>query len=178
VLAQWKIEGETPAFIRIVRLADGEGNWNGCDPAICNRVGNPADDVVVELTDMKIAAGWGPAQNNGAICRLFSTEASRGRWLDIVLSTNFADDGDGFVRVWVNGELKCNYYGRVVATSAGWGSGPTQRHGLFAPSLSRVAARGVQVPPMVVFFDEFLSGRSRAEVDPVARAAQSQPARD
>jgi Polysaccharide lyase len=178
VLAQWKTEGEAPAFLRILRLARGEGNWDTCDPTICNRVGSPADDVVVELTDMKMAAGWGPAQNEGAVCRLFSSEASRGRWVDIVLSTNFAADGNGFLRVWVNGELKCNYYGRVVATTSGWGSGPTQRHGLFAPSLSRVAARGVQVPPMVVYYDEFLAGRTRNEVDPRAREALSQPARD
>lgn len=178
VLAQWKTEGEAPAFIRILQLARGEGNWTGCDPAICNRVGDPADDIAVELTDMKIAAGWGPAQNNGAICRLFSTEASRGRWVDIVLSTNFAADGNGFVRVWVNGVLKCNYYGRVVATTAGWGNGPTQRHGLFAPSLSRVAARGVQVPPMVILYDEFLVGRGRADIDTRLRETLSLPARD
>jgi hypothetical protein len=178
VLAQWKTEGESPAFLRIIRQSQGEGNWAGCDPAICNRAGSPADDVVLELTDMKMAAGWGAAQNDGAICRLFSTETSRGRWLDIVLSTNLAADGNGFVRVWVNGTLKCNYYGRIVATTSGWGRGPTQRHGLFAPSLSRVVARGVQVPPMVVFFDEFLAGRSRADVDPRLRELASQPARD
>lgn len=178
VLAQWKTDGETPPFIRIVRQAKGEGNWDSCDPTVCSRGGGAADDIAVELTDMKQAARWGRAQNSGAICRLFSTEASRGRWTDIVLSSNFAADGNGFVRVWVNGALKCNYYGRVVATTAGWGTGPTQRHGLFAPSLSRVAGRGVQVAPMVVFYDEFLSGRSRNAVDPRAREALSQPARD
>lgn len=178
VLAQWKTEGETPAFIRIVRLAQGEGNWGGCDPTICNRVGNPAEDVVVELTDLKLAAAWGPEQNNGAICRLFSTGASRGQWVDVVLATNFAANGEGFLRVWVNGALKCNYYGRIVATTAGWGAGPTQRHGLFAPSLARVAARGVTVPPMVVFYDEFIAGRSRDEVDTRVLQTLGQPPRD
>jgi hypothetical protein len=178
VLAQWKTEGEAPPFIRITRLAQGEGNWDTCDPAVCSRAGAPGDDVVLELTDMAQAARWGPAQNGGAVCRLFSMQGARGRWTDVVLSTDFAADGDGHVRVWVNGQLRCNYYGRVVATTAGWGRGPTQRHGLFAPSLARVAARGVSVPPMVVFFDEFLSGRSRAAVDTRLREAQRQPARD
>lgn len=178
VLAQWKTDGETPAFIRIVRHAQGEGNWANCDPTICNRSGNPSDDIVVELTDMRLAAQWGTPQNNGAICRLFSSAASRGQWTDIVMSTNFAADGNGFVRVWVNGELKCNYLGRVVATTAGWGSGPTQRHGLFAPSMGRVAARGVQLAPMVVYYDEFLAGRDRAAVDTRVLQSLSRPARD
>lgn len=178
VLAQWKTEGDAPSIIRIVRQSRGEGNWDACDPTVCNRTGGASEDVVVELTALALAAKWTEAQNNGAICRLFSMDAARGRWTDVVLSTNFAADGNGFLRVWVNGNLRCNYYGRIVPTTAGWGTGPTQRHGLFAPSLSRVAARGVRVPPMVVYFDEFRSGRARADVDTRMQEGLSQPARD
>lgn len=167
VIGQWKLEGDTPAVFRLAQQYQGEGNWTSCDPMFCNRFGNPADDVVVELEDMRVAGNWGAAQNYGAVCRLFSMQAVRGRWVDLVVNTNFAADGNGYLRVWVDGELKCNYFGRLVATPAGWGKGPSQRRGIFATNTRRWAEtqKGAPRPTMVVFYDEFLAGRARGEVD-------------
>jgi len=127
---------------------------------------------------MRRAYDWGTAQNFGNICRLFSMEQNMGRWVDIVVNTNFATTTEGYLRVWVNGELKCNYYGRLVSdASARQGdAGPSHRRGIFASYTQRWTDRqgGRPKPTMIAFYDEFQVGRTRAAVDTRMREASRQ----
>ncbi len=173
VLGQWKLSGDQPPPFRIVQTSAGDLNWAKCDATICNRSGTDHEDVVAELENMRVASNWGKAQNNGDVCSLFSMSDVKGKWVDIVVNTNFAADTGGYLRIWVNGVLKCNYAGRMV-----WGSplmlggAPlTHRHGLFASYTKpwRSKQGGAAIPTMVAYYDEFLSGQLRSDVDTAAR---------
>ncbi len=103
VFGQWKLEGESPAVFRLIQIpAEGA-----------------APDVVIQLDDVSTAGNWGAERNFGNICPLFNLNAERGRWVDLVVNTNFSPDDNGYLRVWVNGVQKCNYYGRLIARSPG-----------------------------------------------------------
>jgi hypothetical protein len=188
VLGQWKLEGDVPSSFRLVQVAKGEGDLKRCNPAVCTQGGAPDDDVMLELDEVAQALHWGAAQNQGRICRLFGMEANRGRWVDLVVNTNFGTDGYGYVRVWVNGEMRCNYQGQVVSARAARAAGtarttspgPTDRRGIFNSYTERWSkAFGARPKPtMVAFYDEFVSGPSRADVDPRLRAARGLPPLD
>ena len=173
VLGQWKLSGDQPPAFRIVQTSAGDLNWDKCDPTICNRTGSATDDVVAELENVKVAANWGLAQNNGDVCRLFSMAEMRGKWVDIVVNTNFAASNDGYLRIWINGVLKCNYAGRMVWGSSALLSGQPliHRRGLFASYTKpwRTKQGGAAIPTMIAYYDEFLSGQLRTDVDPAIR---------
>ncbi len=178
IFGQWKLSGDQPAIFRIAQQSAGEGNWAACNPAFCStQLGDPADDMVIELEDMRLAAGWGPAQNNGAICRLFNMAQMRGQWVDIVINTNFANNSNGYLRVWVNGQLKCNYFGRLVSPQSfmAKGTDPSHRRGIFATNTRRWAKDS---GAMVAYYDEFLTGQVRSDVDTRLRERMSARAKD
>jgi hypothetical protein len=172
VLGQWKLAGELPALFRLVQVAAADDNLAACPAPLCTQSGTVADDVMLELDDIAQARGWGPGQNNGRICRLFSLEAARTRWMDIVINTNFGTDTAGYLRVWVNGELRCNYNGALVSPegliAAGPGARPSHRRGIFNSYTERwtLTQGSTPRPTMVAWYDEFTTGLSRAEVDP------------
>ena len=182
VIGQWKLAGDTPTVFRIVQTYTGELNWDKCDPTICNPVGSPTEDVVAELEYMRVANNWGAAQNNGDVCRLFSMAEMRGQWVDIVVNTNFSAASDGYLRIWVNGVLRCNYFGRMVAASPyGMADAPlSHRRGIFASYTKpfRDNQGTAPIPSMVVYYDEFRSGTARADVDPASRQADGLPPKD
>ena len=175
VIGQWKPAGDAPTVLRIVQTYQGELDWTKCSPAYCNPLGNPSEDVVAELENMRVAANWGQAQNFGDVCRLFSMAEMRGKWVDIVVNTNFAANDDGYLRIWINGVMRCNYYGRMVAgSSLGLGGAAlSHRRGLFASYTKpfRDKQGGAAIPTMVAYYDEFRSGAARIDVDPAARDA-------
>ncbi len=175
VFGQWKLEGEQPALFRIVQTPIGEGNWDICDPAVCNRAGAATDDMVIQLDEMRQSANWGDAQNNGNICRLWGMQANLGRWVDVVVNTNFGTDGYGYLRVWVNGEMKCNYTGQLVSAERARtiALGPLHRRGIFGSYTQRWAENQgtAPKPTMIAHYDEFLIGVSRADVDTRLREA-------
>ena len=152
---QWKLLGEQPSIFRLAQIVPGTGNWAGCDPRICMPGGNPAWDVVVDLDEMTQAYGWGPAQNNGQICRLFSLAENRGRWVDLVVNTNFGTDGFGYLRVWVKGEQRCNYQGQLVSAERARTAvpGPSVRRGVFNSFTRRWTQNfgAAPKPPLVVY---------------------------
>lgn len=174
-ILQWKTEGEQPPLFRLVQVAPNPRGWAGCARNFCTPAASDSHDVVVELDAMAQAAGWGAAQNGGRICRLFSMAEARGRWTDIVVNTNFGTDGYGYLRIWVNGALRCDYNGQMVppATAGLRATGPTNRRGIFNSYTARWTERfGAQPKPtLIAYFDEFRSGISRAEVDPQALEA-------
>ena len=169
VIGQWKMDGNQSPVIRLTQAATGEGNWATCDPTICNRNLDPALDVVLDLEDMRIGANWGPVQNFGSICKLFSMALNKGKWVDLVLNTNFGTNGNGYVRVWVNGTLMCDYHGRVVASAGDLSArkGPGMRRGIFASYTQRWTDKfgSAPKPTMVVYYDEFLVGYTQQAVD-------------
>jgi len=179
VFGQWKLLGEQPSIFRLAQIVPGSGNWAGCDPRICTSGGSDTWDVVVDLDEMSQAYGWGPAQNNGQICRLFSLAENRGRWVDLVINTNFGTDGFGYLRVWVNGEQRCNYQGQLVSPRGAQTSvpGPTVRRGVFNSFTQRwVESFGAAPKPtLIVYYDEFLVGLSRSDVDTRLREVSRVP---
>jgi hypothetical protein len=170
ILGQWKLDGDQPPPLRIAQVPPSDMNWASCDPTICNPIGAANEDVVAELEDMHITQGWGATQNYGDVCRLFSMAENKGKWVDIVVNTNFAADGNGYLRIWINGKLRCNYYGQMVAQGKP-GAALSHRRGLFASYTKtwRDKQGATPIPTMVAYYDEFRSGAKREDVDPALR---------
>jgi hypothetical protein len=175
VIGQWRLAGEQPSIFRFVQTPMGEGNWANCNPAFCSRTGAATDDVVVQLDEIRQTLNWGDAQNNGNICRLWGMAANRGRWVDVVVNTNFGTDGFGYLRIWVNGEMRCNYTGQLVSAERARTAvpGPSHRRGIFNSYTQRWSEYqgAAPKPTMVVYYDEYLTGLSRSDVDTRLREA-------
>lgn len=157
VFGQWKLSGEQPAAFRLIQSG---GN------------------VVVQLEDMRANGGLRSAE----VCTLFNLDQARGKWVDLVVNTNFSTDTNGYLRIWVNGEQRCNYSGRLIAdpTVREESTGPTHRRGIFASSTARWdrTQGGAPKPTLIVFYDEFLVGKTRGDVDTRAREAAGAPPKD
>ncbi len=169
------MEGEQPAIFRLIQQPQGFGNLAACDPAICTMAGTDQDDVWLQLDEMRQTYAWGDRQNDGSICRLFSLAANQGRWVDIVINTNFGTDGFGYLRIWVNGELRCNYLGQMVSSERALTQvlGPNHRRGIFNSFTERWTRNfgAAPKPTLIAYYDEFATGLSRAEVDVRLREA-------
>lgn len=158
VFGQWKMGGSNPPNIKLVQVGHREAYRNG----------NPNHDVVIQMDDASEGLGWGRAGNWGIVCRLFSIEQARGRWTDIVLNTNFSTSEDGYLRVWINGEQRCDYAGPVVVTTdRSLYPGPNHRRGIYVSFTKRWQEQqpDTPYPTQIVYYDEFRVGRSRDEVD-------------
>lgn len=176
VFGQWTMGGTSKPVFRFIQLGRGEADFASCDPTICATSGS--GDLVVQLSDMAQAQGWGKGQNNGYVCRLFDLEASRGQWMDIVVHTNFSAGSDGYLRIWVNDAQVCDYKGPLVsAQSLASGQPLKHRRGIFASWTQRwTASEGARPKPrLVVYYDEFRTGRSMREVDVRQLAALNAP---
>ncbi|MBS0123418.1 heparin lyase I family protein [Thetidibacter halocola] len=168
VLGQWTMGGGVSPAIRLIQLGADEGNWTECTQAVCAGPETASGDVAIQLEDLRRALDWGPAQNDGYVCRLFDSQQARNRWTDITLNTNFASGLDGYLRVWVNGVLKCDYRGPVVSQNSLLESlRPEHRRGVFVSYSKRWEDThpGRPKPTLIVYYDEFRVGRSRADVD-------------
>jgi hypothetical protein len=174
-IGQWRLSGSQPALIRFIQLAQGSYDMADCDPAFCTMGGDPAWDVVVQLDEMRQSMRWGRQQNSGNICRLFSMEQSLGRWIDIVVNTNFGTNDTGYLRIWIDGDLRCDYRGPLVSSLAAAADvpGPAHRRGIFNSFTERWSATqgGAPMPTLIVLYDEYRTGQSRLDVDPALREA-------
>ncbi|APX14287.1 hypothetical protein BWR18_20780 (plasmid) [Tateyamaria omphalii] len=168
VFGQWTVgRGNQPVF-RFIQLGTDEGEFDACDPSICTETGAARGDLVVHLSDMANARAWSAEQNNGYICRLFDMGARRGGWVDITVNTNFGTGLDGFLRVWVDDTLMCNYSGPLVSEqSVRTAAFPHHRRGVFSSWNKRweKATSGARQPNLIVYYDEFRAGLSHAETD-------------
>ena len=82
----------------------------------------------------------------------------RGRWHDIVVHAKWCTGGGGFVKVWVNGELKAEVNGRNT-----YNNEPIQfKYGVYRSFVGRYGGR---VPTQIAYFDEVRKGLARADVD-------------
>lgn len=158
ILGQWKMGGSAAPSIMIVQVGRGEAY----------RSGDRSHDVVVQLSDANEGFGWGRSRNHGIVCRLFSIDQARGRWTDIVMNTNFSTSDDGYLRIWVNGQQRCEYRGPIsYETSRALYPGPNHRRGIYVGHTNRWDAVRPNTlrPTLISFYDEFRVGRSREEVD-------------
>lgn len=181
VFGQWTMGGDANPVIRLIQLGKDEGNWTTCRPAICAGPERAQGDVVIQLEDMRRTFDWGEGENDGYVCRLFDMAENRRRWVDLVMQTNFSNQPDGYLRVWVNGELKCDYKGPIVSPKSLFESNrPGHRRGVFSSYTTRWDdAHGTRPKPtLVVYYDEFRVGKSREDVDTHWREAAGAPAVD
>jgi opacity protein-like surface antigen len=162
-LGQWKTDLDAPPIIEFSPVYDGrtEGTHIG-----------------INLNDLEVSRGreWSRANRFGYVCTLFSIRQSRNRWTDIVVNTNFADNENGYLRVWINGRLQCDYRGPIVVTPVdrfrSYGvrnQGPLFKRGYWSghlgPDRWRSNYPSRTIPTFVVYYDEWRQGRSREEVD-------------
>ena len=176
MLGQWKTDLDAPPIIQFTPVYDGrtEGTHIG-----------------INLTDLEVSRGreWSRANQFGYVCTLFSIRQSRNRWTDIVVNTNFADNENGYLRVWINGQLQCDYRGQIVVTPvdrfSSYGvrnQGPLFKRGYWSGHLGPDRWRNnypkVPIPTFVVYYDEWRQGRSREEVDVRMIEARGGPAID
>ena len=72
--------------------------------------------------------------------KLININDMKGRWHDIVINANWTDDvNSGFIKIWVNGELKLNYAGKTVSKMKTINSkkhGPMFRFGVYSQKWS------------------------------------------
>ncbi|MEM8654412.1 MAG: heparin lyase I family protein [Pseudomonadota bacterium] len=168
VFGQWTMGGKNRPIIRFIQLGKDEGNFERCSPNVCVGPNTTTGDLVVHLDDIATARGWGAAQNNGYVCRLFDLTERRGQWTDITVNTNFSTGNDGYLRIWVNNRLVCNYFGPLVsADSAASRRQPHHRRGIFSSWTQRWARAtdNAPRPDLIVYYDEFRVGRTRVAVD-------------
>lgn len=172
VLGQWTKGGSGQPIIRLIQLGKGEGDFAGCDPKVCATKNNASGDVVVQLKDIATGNGWGDVQNNGYVCQLFDLEKSKGRWVDITMQTNFSAADDGYVRIWIDGRLSCDYAGPVVSfATINNRREIMHRRGIYSSWTRRwdKAQEGLPRPTLVAYYDEFKSGERRTDVDIILR---------
>ena len=141
------------------------------------------DVVFVSLSDMsRHNDGSVSGHKHGNVCKdIFSINTAKRDWVDIVVNTNFSTNSSGYIRVWVNGKLKCNYKGQIVASKPSYGySGPNHRRGIYVGNTKRWKAKhgNAPVPTWIVFYDEFLVGASREDVDTRLREKSGFPPKD
>ena len=98
-----------------------------------------------------------------------------------MVNTNFSTTEDGYLKVWVDGKLKCDYKGQLVATTKKRRyPGPNHRRGIYVSYTKRWDKKqpNKPKPTMVVYYDEFLVGKSRLEVDTRMREKQGYSPKD
>ncbi|MCH2164747.1 MAG: polysaccharide lyase [Marinovum sp.] len=181
VFGQWLHRDLKRPIFRFIQLGEGETKFENCDPAVCHPSPSATADLAVQLTDIAKAQEWDTSRNKGYVCKLFNLEASRGQWRDIVINTNFGTDEIGYLRIWVDDGLVCDYRGPLVADLGIDRNTPIgHRRGIYSPFTKRwrESTKGSPHPAFIVYYDEFAIGNTRTDVDPRQRAAFGQPAAD
>ena len=178
-IGQWKIgsgKGISP-ILKIMQLQTaGKKNyanlhWNSCNKKICNRQfkSMPNEDVFIQLSQMHAHGEFNDRESNwGQVCRLFSLKENKGKWVDIVLNTNFSEKEDGYLNIWINDKKKCAYRGKmIVKKDLSLYPGPSHRRGIFVSHTKRWDKNfpNRKKPNFIVYYDEFRAGSSREEVD-------------
>jgi hypothetical protein len=164
---RWLLGGKT--VIKLHQLALPK-TFEKCT-SICSEAlnKNTSSDVFLQLEDMQKNGSYNDKSSNwGDICRLFSLQENRNKWVDVVLRTNFGTNKNGFLDIWINGTKRCEYRGQIVATkNVPDAHGPNHRRGLRVSSPRRWNKNFPyeKKPTFVGFFDEFRVGQSREEVD-------------
>jgi hypothetical protein len=160
VVGQWKVNRDENGGYAIVSFKVPQS------ANLRSRTGN--DNVFVELGDMQVKGGFtGNANSWGNACSLFNLDSVRGSWTDIVVNTNFGTSTDGYLNIWINGIQKCAYRGMIVASQVIDFQGADHRHGIYWSRTVEFDQRfpNQEKPTMVVYYDEYRVGPTRAQVD-------------
>jgi hypothetical protein len=79
---------------------------------------------------------WDNSAHRQFFQKLIDINDMKGQWHDIVINANWTDDvNSGFIKIWVNGELKLDYAGKTVSkmkTINGQKHGPMFRFGAYS----------------------------------------------
>ncbi len=129
--------------------------------------------ILLEDLGAHRSRAWHKANDFAYVCYLWDAEREKGRWVDIVLNTNFGTNDNGYLNVWINGEQRCSYKGLITITPLDFRSngvqfrGPRNNHGIFNHGLRNWYENhpNEPVPTWVAYYDEFRVGSSREEVD-------------
>lgn len=168
VFGQWTMGGTNRPIFRFIQLGADEGDFANCDPSLCKTANPTSGDLVVQLNDIAAAMSWDSTENDGYVCRLFDLSERRGQWVDIIVNTNFSAGNDGYLRIWVDQRLVCNYSGPLVsAASLASGRPIAHRRGVYSSWTKRwaKAEKGRRKPNLIVYYDEFRAGEGMSEVD-------------
>jgi hypothetical protein len=162
-LGQWKLAWNHGPLMKLMYEELGTNAYDlMCMPVQCTAQKFPINGSTIWLQLDAVAneKDW----TRGRICPLFSVAANQGRWVDLVLNIRWSRKDDGFVKMWVNDELRCDYKG---ATAAGPQNLPGPRHmrGIYWHNLVEYRRARGPVPTAVVYYDEFRGGRVREQVD-------------
>lgn len=173
-LGQWKMGGNNFPMIKMMQAgldSYTDSIWKSCLRKYCsNHIdSNENEDFFIQLGDL-----WGRSvtpkkeANWAMVCRLFSLEKNIGKWVDIVLNTNFSDKKSGYLNIWINGKKKCEYRGPIIVEKdLSMYPGPNHRRGIFVSYTKRWDKNfpNQLKPTFVAYYDEFRIGQSRADVD-------------
>lgn len=168
VFGQWTMGGKAKPIFRFIQLGHDESDFTACRRETCQTRNRDAGDLVVQLEDIAKANSWGDAENDGYVCRLFDLEKNRGKWVDLMINTNYSTGADGYLRVWVNQRLMCNYNGPLVSpASVAAADAPKHRRGIYSSWNKRWRqSQGTRPhPALVVYYDEFRVGQKMSDVD-------------
>lgn len=138
-------------------------HWGICGSA----AGNHRDNSFLELNDMRVANDWSRDEVWGSICQVFHLADIKGRWIDIVVNTNFSTRDDGYFKIWVDDELVCDYRGQIAEKDLIAFRGPSHRRGIYWSATQEWDAQKAEekIPTMVAYYDEFRMGQYREQVD-------------
>ena len=172
VIGQWKngVQGNNNPMIFIRQQPESSWNsqmWKNCDSSFCSNHLETRDsyDVVLNLGKGGKFESQGDSNNWNSPCRLFSMEENKGKWVDIVINTNFGTNDEGYANIWINGEKRCEYRGKFLDHSDIGNSmypGPSHRRGVY---INKVKMTTKTHPTLIAYYDEFRIGKSREEVD-------------
>jgi hypothetical protein len=171
VIGQWKngmptSTGSNNPMLVLRQTPLKSSIWYWCDNSFCSRHLKTQDnwDVFLQLGKGGKFKSQGNSNNWNSPCRLFSMEENQGKWVDIVINTNFGTDEDGYVNIWINGNKRCEYRGVIqdyIPSNALY-PGPSHRRGVFINN-SKMTSK--TLPTLIAYYDEFRIGKSRKEVD-------------
>ena len=73
------------------------------------------------------------------------------------MNTNFSADSDGYLKIWVNNELRCDYQGPILVDTKKQFLGPNHRRGIFVSYTKRwdSVQPDLEKPTMIAYYDEF-----------------------
>lgn len=84
------------------------------------------------------------------------------KWHDIVMNIKWSTADDGFIKIWVNDEVKADYSGKTNTES----KDIYIKYGIYRSQLPRYKKKfRTNAPTQVVYFDNVQMGRTRDEVE-------------
>ena len=110
------------------------GNDSNC-PEISLTLRLTPEGLMSDRQGVEYCNAWDNSAHRQFFQKLIDINDMKGQWHDIVINANWTDDDSGFIKIWVNGELKLDYAGKTVSkikTINGKKHGPVFRFGAYS----------------------------------------------